>query len=303
MRPALCFALPVVLALAACALDEEAAPELEESPYITFNALDPAALLDNGDALSALAGAGLDRAATPLVDSESGRMLLSYVVRCALRTGEKARFPRAGGADLVYTGLVGIARSWKGSSLGGSGQRLMTACLMAHVNARGTQVPISVRSATLGTTPLTEKLLFPAQEMSVYGNIFAAPAQRDLFVCFGRAVAQSLGGKGGLGGALGLPTYLDFRMCSVSDSCGFNRVGACYRWPTQPDVTRSACEVQSGYLYRKCHEAPIQDGSTPAWDDTVSVYLQPADAALLLAEYVDLICELTAGQICDLIDL
>jgi hypothetical protein len=301
MRPALRIALPAVLAVCACSLDEEAPPELDEAAYISFNALAPDALIDNGDALAALAGAALDGAPTDLVDSESGRELLSYVVRCALRAGDEASFPRAGAPDLVYTGLVGIAQSWKGSSLGGKGQRLMTACLMAHVNAVGTQVPISVRSPTLRDAPLTEKLLFPAQEMAVYGDVFAPPSERDLFVCFGQAVAQSLGGNGGLGSALGLPTYLDYRMCSVSESCGFRRVGACYRWPSQPDVPRSACEVRSGNYYNKCHEAPIQEGSTPAWDDTVSVYLQPADLALLLTGYVDLICELTGGDICELL--
>jgi hypothetical protein len=227
-------------------------------------------------------------------------MLLSYVARCALRTGDRATFPRADGADLVYPGVVGIAPAWKTNPLGPAGQRLMTACLMAHVNAVHTEVPISVRSATLGDAPLTEKLLFPAQEMAVYGDVFAPAAERDLFVCFGQAVAQSLGGSGGLGTALGLPTYLDFRMCSVSQRCGFQRIGACFRWPSQPSVTRSACGTQAGNLYRSCHEAPIELGSTPAWDDTVSVYLQPADLTLLLAEYVDLICELTAGQICQL---
>ena len=301
MRCALRLALPALLALAACSMEEEAPPELEETDFITFNALAPAALLDNGDALSALAGDGLDGAATGLVNSEAGRSLLSYVVRCALPTGQEASFPRAGAPDLVYTGLVGIASSWKNAALGGAGRRLVTACLMAHVNAVDTSVPISVRSPALRDASLVEKLLFPAQEMAVYGDIFAAPAERGLFVCFGQAVAQSLGGSGGLGSALGLPTYLDYRMCSISESCGFDRVGACYRWPSQPGVTTSACEVQAGSLYRKCHEELIQDGPSPAWDDTVSVYLQPADLALLLAGYVDLLCELTAGEICELL--
>lgn len=301
MRSALRFALPAVFAFCACALDEEAEPELEEAAYISFNALSPAALFDNGDALNALAGAALDGATTQLASSESGRQLLTYVVRCALRAGEQASFPRSGAPDLLYTGLVGIAPGWKGSSLGNKGQRLMTACLMAHVSAVGTQVPISVRSPSLREAPLTEKLLFPAQEMAVYGDVFAPAAQRELFVCFGQAVAQSLGGGGGLGGALGLPTYLDYRMCSVSENCGFNRVGACYRWPSQPGVTRSACEERSGNYYNECHEKPIEEGSSSAWDDTVSVYLQPVDLALLLTGYVDLICELTGGDICEIL--
>lgn len=301
MRSRLRFALPAVLALCSCAADEEGAPDLEEAPYISLNALAPDALLDNGDGLSSLAGDGLDGAATGLVDTAAGRQLLSYVVRCALPAGDDASFPRAGAPDLVYPGVIGIASGWKNGPLGGAGRRLMTACLMAHVNAVGTQVPISVRSDALSDASLLEKLLFPAQEMAVYGDIFAAPSERELHVCFGRAVAQSLGGDGGLGGALGLPSYLDYRMCSVSESCGFNRVGACYRWSGQPGVTKSACEEQSGSLYEDCHERPIQDGSSPSWDDTVSVYLQPADLALLVTGYVDLLCELTAGQICDLL--
>lgn len=276
---------------------------MDEAATISLNSLPPSVLIDNGDALNALAGAALDGATTGLVASEQGRTLLSYVVRCALAVGDQASFPRSGAPALVYTGLVGIAPTWKSGSLGGLGRRLMTGCLMAHVNAIGTEIPISVRSRSLSAVPLTERLLFPAQEMAVYGNIFARAADRDLFVCFGEAVGQSLNGNGGLGTALGLPTYLDFRMCSVSQRCGFQRVGACYRWPSQPGVTRSACSTQAGDFYRACHEAPIEQGGTPAWNDAVSVYLQPADLALLLGEYVDFICDLTAGEICDLIPL
>src|SRR6266545_1460615 len=287
MRGALRVALAAVAAVCACSTDQ-AAPELDDMDIISYNSLAPAALIDNGDALEELAGAALDGAETELVDSEAGRSLLSYVVRCALGATGSAAFPRASGPDLVYTGLLGFAPSWEDSPLEETKQRFMTGCLMAHVNAFGTRFPISVRSSALGTPLLTERLLFPAQELAVYGNYFAAPSERSLHVCFGQAVAQSLGG-GGLGGALGLPTYLDFRVCSVSDDCGFNRVGACYRWPSVPSVTTSACEVQSGDLYTHCHEAPFQQQTTPAWDETVSVYVQPGDLALLLAEYVELL--------------
>lgn len=302
MRHARWFAPAAILAISACSAEQDE-PKLGEIELISFNALAPAALLDNGDALSALAGGPLDGAATELVDSEDGRMLLSYVARCALEAGDSVTFPRPNAPDLVFTGLVGIAPGWMGSSLNGTGQRLMTACLMAHVNALETQVPISVRSARLGTAPLVERLLFPAQEMAVYGNYFAPRSQRELHICFGEAVARSLGGGGGLGLDLGLPSYLDFRVCSVSEECGFNRVGACFRWPAQRDITRSACQVQSGSLYERCHEAPIEVETTPAWNETVSVYLQATDLALLLAEYLDLICELTGGDICELLPL
>ena len=169
------------------------APELDEVGFITYNSLAPAAFLDNGDALNALAGDALDGATTDLVDSEAGRALLSYVVRCALATGASAAFPRDGAPDLVYAGQLGFATDWKGDSLDATGRRLMTGCLMAHVNAFETQVPISVRNAIVGDAAVAEKLLYSAQELAVYGNYFAPASERELYVCFGKAVALSLG--------------------------------------------------------------------------------------------------------------
>jgi hypothetical protein len=280
--------------MAACSA-EQPPPQLDEANFITYNSLGPAAFLDNGDALHALAGAALDAATTDLVDSEEGRSLLSYVVRCALATGDSASFPRAGAPDLVYTGLLGFATDWKEDSLSETGQRLMTGCLMAHVNAFETEVPISIRNAIVGDAGLAEKLLFPSQELAVYGNYFASSSEREVYVCFGKAVAQSLGAEGGAGGLL--PSYLDLRVCSMSEQCGFQRVGACYRWPS-PQVPEAACEEQSGSFYEACHEAPIEQQATPAWEETVTVYLQPLHLTLLLTEYHDLICQIAGGPGC-----
>jgi hypothetical protein len=301
MRNTSRIALGTLLAVGACSVEEDAPEldELDEIEVITYNSLAPAALMDNGDALNTLAGAALDGATTVLVDSEPGRMLLSYVVRCALRTGETAAFPRPNDVDLVYTGLLGFAPSWIGGSLGLAARRHMTGCLMAHVNAFETMVPISVRSELVGDAGLVEKALYPSQELAVYGNYFAPSSERELYVCFGKAVADALGADGSLGG--GFPSYLDLRVCSVNEACGFTRVGACFRWPSNPEVTTSACEVQSGSFYRTCHEALFQVETTPAWNETVSVYLQPVHLALILAEYVDLICALSGGLLCDLV--
>ncbi len=292
MRHALCIALGATVTVGACAV-EEPAPELDEVGFISYNSLAPAALLDNGDALEALGGGALDGATTDLVDSEAGRALLSYVARCALATGDSAAFPRHGAADLVYPGQLGFATDWKGDSLDDIGRRLMTGCLMAHVNAFETQVPISVRNAIVGDAVVAEKLLYSAQELAVYGNYFAPASERELYVCFGKAVALSLGPLGGVSGLL--PSYLDLRVCSTSEGCGFHRVGACYRWPLS-GVTQAACETQAGSFYDGCHEAPIQLQTTPAWDETVSVYLQPLHLALLLTDYLELLCSL--GLLC-----
>jgi hypothetical protein len=292
MRHALCIALGATFAVGGCAV-EEPAPELDEVGFISYNSLAPAAFLDNGDALDALGGGALDGATTELVDSEAGRALLSYVVRCALATGDSAAFPRDGAADLVYAGQLGFATDWKGDSLEDSGRRLMTGCLMAHVNAFETQVPISVRSAVMGDAAAAEKLLYSAQELAVYGNYFAPASERELHVCFGKAVATSLGPLGAVTGLL--PSYLDLRVCSTSEGCGFHRVGACYRWPLS-GVTQAACETQAGSFYDECHEAPIQVQPTPAWDETVTVYLQPVHLTLLVTDYLELLCSL--GLLC-----
>lgn len=298
MKHALRIACTAMLAVGACSVDEEE-PELETMDTITYNSLGPEAFLDNGDALAALADAALPGAATELVETESGRTLLSYVVRCALSLGQTAAFPQPVGPNLVYTGLLGYAPSWLTGSIDQTRRRLMTGCLMAHVNAFEVQVPISIRSELVGDASLAEKVLFPSQELAVYGNYFVPEAEREIYVCFGQAVAQALGHSGGLG--LGLPSYLDLRICSTSQQCGFNRVGACFRWPSLPAVTTSACEAQAGSFYETCHEAPFQVEPTPAWEEAVSVYIQPVHLALLLTAYLELICELSGGLVCDLI--
>jgi hypothetical protein len=282
MRPLLLVALGAICA--ACAAGDADRPDLGDTPYISVNSLPPEALTDSGDALAALAGGALPGTTTDLVDTEYGQKLLSYVVRCALAEGETASFPRPGDTDLMYDGLLGFAPDWMSGAIDVTAQRLMTGCLMAHVNAFHIQVPISVRTRSRGAASLEERKAFPAQELTAYGNFFGAdPATRELHVCFGEAVARSLGFGGGVGG--GRPTYLDLRICSTSGACGFNRVGACFRWPEMPDVVTSACERRSDSFYSSCHERPIEQVNTPAWQETVSVYLQQEDLEQMVDEY------------------
>jgi hypothetical protein len=268
---------------------EQGPPDLETADYITYNSLAPGALTGNANALSALATASLAGATTDLVGSESGRSLLSYVVRCAVPEGGSASFPRPGDVDLVLPGLLGFVPAWLSGPLDAQGQRLMTGCLMAHVNAFQIQVPISVRAGALGSVSPEEASQFPAQELAAYGNIFLAdPAARQLNVCFGEAVASALGLGGGLGN--GRPTYLDLRICSTDAQCGFNRVSACYRWPLFEAIETTACETLSDSVYNGCHQRPIEVEETPDWNEPVSVYLQQEDMDQMVEEYRELAC-------------
>jgi len=298
MRHSLCVALVALLPLAvfACATDEEE-PTLDDSDLVSFNGLAPEALLGNGDALMALGAAPLDGATTELTGTKDGQALLTDVVKCALDTGDAASFPLPDGTSLVLPGLLGLAPNWKGGAIGEADQRFMTACLMAHVNGRETPFPISVRSERR-KVDVTEELAFPAEEMAVFGNIFVPADQRELSACFGEAVAQTLGSSGGVGDRLGVPNYLDVRFCSIDEQCGFNLVGACFRFDRS--VPTSACENRSDF-YAECHESPIQVSRTPSIHEAVTVYLQPGDLALLLTEYTEDICQATG--ICVPLDL
>ena len=286
VRPPLLIALGATFA--ACAPGDPGKPELSDVPHISVNSLPPEALTDNGDALAALAAGPLRGATTDLVGSEDGQKLLSYVVRCALAEGDTVSFASPD-VDVEYTGLLGFATGWMSGAMDESAQRLMTGCLMAHVNAFRIQVPISVRTEAMGAASPKEQKAFPAQELAAYGNFFVAdPARRELHVCFGESVARALGFGGGVGG--GRPTYLDLRICSTSAQCGFNRVGACFRWPDMSDVVASACEDRRGSFYASCHEKPIEQELTTAWEETVTVYLHQDDLDQLVEEYREQAC-------------
>lgn len=303
MRPPLTIALWATLAACSPA-DQE--PELSDINHISYNSLAPVALTDNGPALHELSLAALPGATTDLVDSEDGRNLLKYLVRCAFPEEQVVSFPlpaQPGGSDggpqqseLQFPGMLGFAPEWSLGPLGLGGQRLMTACLMAHINAFRIQVPISVRTSSKGAVTQEEAEQFPAQELTAYGNFFTELEEdRELHVCFGEDVARALGFGGGLGE--GRPTYLDLRICSTQDACGFNRVGACFQWPEITDVLSSACESMDGSFYSSCHEESFDDETvptTPAWTATVSVYLQQEDMEAMVEEYRDLACSPTA---------
>jgi hypothetical protein len=290
-------ALPLALCACSASVTTDDGPGSDEADLISFNGLAPEALLGARDSLTALAGAPLEGATTALASSPDGQAVLTDLVRCALGAGAAVSFPRDGGPDLVLAGLLGLAPGWEDSPIGETDQRFVTACMMAHVNGRETPFPISVRSSRRDA-PATEMLAFPAEEMAVYGNLFAP--EGEMFACFGEAVAKSLGSSGGIGDSLGVPSYLDFRFCSFDQKCGFSLVGACFRF--QGDVTTSSCETRSGTVYDSCHERPIQEAPTPSFNEAVTVYLQPADLALLLSEYTQVLCQ-AVGVCVDLDDL
>src|SRR5690606_28611369 len=95
--------------------------------------------------------------------SEEGRDLLSYVARCALPEGD-ALVAEHGGVTYEFPGLLDLAPAWEDRALTAGEARQVSACLIAHVNAYGVSVPISLRSAGVLDATAEEMSEFPVYE-------------------------------------------------------------------------------------------------------------------------------------------
>jgi hypothetical protein len=132
---------------------------------LTYNRLDEHVLVLNADR------------AGDLPDTDSGRQLLQYIARCALAEGDFLRVESAGRV-WHFPGLLGVAASWEHASLDMDEQEILTACLLAHVNAFGVSVPISVRSPLLAAAGEDESAVFYYGDGAFYGNLSAPSPQR-----------------------------------------------------------------------------------------------------------------------------
>jgi hypothetical protein len=126
------------------------------------------------------------REGSGLESSDFGRSFLKYVIRCAMPDGSKVSIPHDGTSD-VYDGWMGLAPEWKHEPLSLSGQRWVSACELAFVNALGEHVFISVRGShpnlKASVTP-DERKSMPFQEAAFYGNLFTEPMIQ--YVCRGK---------------------------------------------------------------------------------------------------------------------
>ena len=195
----------------------------------------------------------LDAAAAGTFAAPAGHSLLKYVATCALSDGDELvvgedRFP----------GFYGLAPEWATGSCGPQCQRWVSACLLAHVNARGTPYPISLRGDHHGlrTTPATAQE-FTQQEAAFYGNVF----QRQAHACWASPGDDD--------------QRLTGRVCGQIDGgCGFVITGVC-----TGDLLTEACEqpAPDGGGFADCHTGKFTEypRSSPIVHEVVTVYLRP----------------------------
>ncbi len=137
-------------------------------------------------ALNGVIPSGLEGgAARELLATEGGRELLRYVVQCALKHDDALR-GTIDGQTYEFPGLLGLVPKWKDDPLSQDEQQLMSACLLAHVNALGVSVSISVRGRHAVSSTEEERRAYPVYEGTFLGQVFDGETMKA-YSCQGSA--------------------------------------------------------------------------------------------------------------------
>jgi hypothetical protein len=105
-------------------------------------------------------------------------VLMRYLVRCAVAEGESRTFVNAAtGTSYTWPGLLGLAPAWSGGTPATvTEQQVISACLAAHANSYGFQVPLSVQGRKADGVPIPlsagELDAYGRKEACFFGNIF-----------------------------------------------------------------------------------------------------------------------------------
>jgi hypothetical protein len=207
---------------------------------------------------------------TELLATESGREVLKYVVQCAIEFGD-TMVGTVNGVTYEFPGLLGLAPRWKHRSLSQSEQRLVSACLLAHVNAFGVPVSISVRARNALYATAEERRDYPVYEGTFFGQLMEGD-MTHAYSCQGSE--EEIASAHSEDRAL--------RACTDgNESCGIISVGRCRDVCTTrtEDVGWSDCWAD-GRLYRS----------------TISVYLFADNAYGLNRSCTGPGCNLQTGQ-------
>lgn len=176
---------------------------------LSANALSANALTPNGFSVNGLGVNGLGLNGSRLDELE----LLRYVARCALPVDQHL-IVSEGGTSERLVGALGLAPEWPARDVSAEEERWVSACLLAHVNAFGEEVPISLRGSGRIAADATERAAFSLHEGAFFGSL--ASGQR--FSCSAEPPAS----------ALALSHDRAARVCTdPGASCSIEALGAC----------------------------------------------------------------------------
>jgi hypothetical protein len=154
---------------------------------LSANGLSANGLSANGLSANGLSANGLSSASFSswfTQNPDTSDMVMRYLVRCAVPAGESRSFtdPQTG-QQYSWAGNLGLAPGWaSGAAANVNEQKLISACMLAHVNQSGLNIPISVlgRDALGNVIPYTrqELMTYSIHEACFFGNLFT---QQGLF--------------------------------------------------------------------------------------------------------------------------
>jgi hypothetical protein len=178
-----------------CALDvDDAATSIDDHALVAANKLAANKLAANKLAANKLAAnklAANSLQSQQLMSTADGREVMSYVVGCALPTGQNLTLQDLQGVSYTYPGWIGLAPAWTTRVPTVAERRWVTACLLARTNLYGVTVSISMRSDTNNALSWTgdEAQYYKSIEGAFYGDLFATtPA---LFACAAKDFAKT----------------------------------------------------------------------------------------------------------------
>ncbi|MBN1207354.1 MAG: hypothetical protein JXB05_20915 [Myxococcaceae bacterium] len=154
---------------------------IETTNGLSTNGLSTNGLSTNGLSTNGLSTNGLSTTAFQSwfeANPSAYATLIRYVVLCAVPAGQTRTY-RSPVTGILYTwqGALGLAPGWAGGAPPTIvEQQLVTACLAAHANKYGLQVPISVKGLDSTGTPipftLQELTTYTEKEACFFGNAF-----------------------------------------------------------------------------------------------------------------------------------
>lgn len=129
---------------------------------------------------------------TGLMATASGRVIVAYLVRCALPAGRSVSKTDASGTSYTFQGSLGVAPKWETGKCDGTCQAWVSACMVAHINTAGINVPLWIVADSKAQPQIGWGLnaAYPYQEGSFFGNIFVSPPK--IYYCDGRDFGASV---------------------------------------------------------------------------------------------------------------
>ena len=163
-----------------------------------------------------------------LVSTEDGRELMSYVVSCAIPSGQSVTVQDSAGVSYTFLGGHGLASAWATRAPTVAERRWVTACVLARTNVFGISVNISMRHDTnvALTSSSAERTTYDKPEGAFYGDMFGTTPQ--FYACGNRAWLSY--------------EPSTFRACALSSTgietdCSFTYTGSCTSSATCTDRT------------------------------------------------------------------